>query len=145
MKIVLTFGCWDLLHVGHLNALEQARAMGSLLVVGVASDVAIEKDKGERPAIPLADRCRMLRALRVVNVVLPYSTLDFLPTLEKVRPAILAVGGDWGSQPRHRAAEEWVRVNGRELRRLARYPAESTTAIRQRVLVASRPCESATH
>lgn len=131
--LVYAPGCWDLLHVGHLEFLEAARALGDRLAVGVASDEVICADKGRKPVIPLPDRLRMLRSLRCVDLALPYYALDFLPHLEALRPAILAVGEEWGGAQRHDDAELWARNVGCRVARLPYWRGESTSAIRERV------------
>lgn len=138
MRVVLCFGCFDLLHVGHLRFLRAARELGDVLVVGVASDAVIVEDKGVPPVIPLAQRVEALRALRCVDRVTPYFALEFLTTLEVlVRPDVLAVGQDWGGAPRHRDAEAWVRARGGRVATVPRTPGVSTTEIIQAVLARS--------
>lgn len=131
MTFVVTFGCWDLLHVGHVAFLERAAALGDRLVVGVPSDEVVCEDKGREPVITMADRVRMLQALRCVSVAVPYFSLDFLPVLEAVRPDVLAVGDTWGTAERHLAAERWMR-EGRVVR-LPHTSGVSTTIIRGRM------------
>ncbi len=70
MKTVITYGTFDLFHVGHLKLLERARALGDRLVVGVSTD-AFNEGKGKRTAIPYADRAAIVRAIRFVDDVIP--------------------------------------------------------------------------
>lgn len=78
MKLVLVNGCFDMLHVAHLRHLEEARSMGSLLVVGLTMDEGVGKGAG-RPIIPQAERMEMLRALRCVyGVSLCFNSLEAL-------------------------------------------------------------------
>jgi len=70
MRTVLTFGTFDVLHVGHVSILERARALGDRLVVGVSSDALNLAKKGRRPVYPEADRLRLIAALRCVDAVL---------------------------------------------------------------------------
>lgn len=131
MILVVTFGCWDLLHVGHVAVLERARALGDRLVVGVPSDEVVTEDKGRPPVILLADRLRMVAALRCVDVAVPYHLLAFVPTLEAVRPDVMAVGDTWGSECRHVAAETWMTAAGGRVVRLPYTAGVSTTEIRR--------------
>ncbi len=94
--VVLANGCFDLLHVGHVRYLEDARALGDLLIVGVNSDAAVRRLKGPgRPLMPAGERAELLAALRVVDhvVVFDEDTADRLVTL--LRPAIHAKGTDY--------------------------------------------------
>jgi rfaE bifunctional protein nucleotidyltransferase chain/domain len=95
-RVVLANGCFDLLHVGHVRYLEDARALGDLLIVGVNGDAAVRRLKGPgRPLMPAAERAEILAALRVVDhvVVFDEDTADALVAL--LRPAVHAKGTDY--------------------------------------------------
>jgi D-beta-D-heptose 7-phosphate kinase/D-beta-D-heptose 1-phosphate adenosyltransferase len=95
-KIVFTNGCFDLLHVGHIRYLQQARALGDLLVVGVNSDASVKRLKGPtRPVQNEEDRAEILAALACVDftVIFPEDTPEKL--IQAVVPGILVKGGDW--------------------------------------------------
>lgn len=95
-RIVLANGCFDLLHVGHLRYLEEARALGDVLFVGINSDAAVERLKGPgRPLMPAGERAEVLAALRAVDhvVVFDADTADGL--LAALRPAVHAKGTDY--------------------------------------------------
>ena len=126
-------GVWDLLHVGHINALAQAKADCDYLYVGVPNDDVVVQDKGHRPAIPCADRVVMLRSVKFVDGVLVYHRLDFVNELKAIRPNRLYIGEDWGTAQRHTIAELWCAQSNAILRRIERYNEESTTAIRERI------------
>jgi rfaE bifunctional protein nucleotidyltransferase chain/domain len=134
ITIVYTPGCWDLLHVGHINILQKAKALGDRLIVGVASDGVIEEDKGNPPVINLTHRLIMLNSLKYVDVVLDYHTLDFLPHLKAIRPDILAVGENWGGGFRHIEAEKWVKENNKRMVTLPYTLGISTTKIKQKIM-----------
>ena len=92
-RVVLANGCFDLLHVGHVRYLEDARALGDLLIVGVNGDDAVRRLKGPgRPLMPAVERAEMLAALRAVDhvVVFEDDTADRLVAL--LRPAVHARG-----------------------------------------------------
>lgn len=97
--IVMTNGCFDLLHVGHVRSLQEARCLGTHLVVAVNNDASVRRLKGDdRPIVSLADRMETLQALKSVDWVLSFgSEWDDTPQsiVEKVRPDVLAKGGDY--------------------------------------------------
>lgn len=108
MHTIATFGVWDLFHVGHLNILERAKGLGDLLVVGVASDELARTHKGGVPIIPLEERLEIVKALRCVDVVVPYYDLDFTDILKGFDVDILVVGEDWGKLKEHLKIRKWI-------------------------------------
>ena len=95
-RVVLANGCFDLLHVGHVRYLEDARALGDLLIVGVNGDGAVRRLKGPgRPLMPAAERAELIAALRFVDhvVIFDDDTADTLIAL--LRPAVHAKGTDY--------------------------------------------------
>ena len=95
--LVFTNGCFDILHVGHVDYLDQAAALGASLVVGVNSDASVRRQgKGDdRPINPLADRMAVLAALEAVSLVVPFDEDTPLALIHAVRPEHLVKGGDW--------------------------------------------------
>ena len=92
--IAFTNGCFDLLHVGHVRYLQQARRLGSCLVVGINSDASVKRLKGpERPVIGQAERAEMLGALECVDFVIIFDEDTPEALLEDLRPDVLAKGG----------------------------------------------------
>src|SRR5690606_1229398 len=88
--------CFDLLHVGHLSYLEEARGLGSYLVVGINSDESVRRLKGEgRPILPLEERGRLLGALKCVDLVVAFEQDTPLELIKSVKPDVLVKGGDW--------------------------------------------------
>ena len=95
-RVVFTNGCFDILHVGHLRYLEDAKQLGDVLVVGVNSDASVIRLKGPgRPIVPQAERCEMLLGLKPVDAVLIFDEDTPLELIQKVRPDTLVKGGDW--------------------------------------------------
>ena len=95
-KIVFTNGCFDLLHVGHVRYLEQAKQLGDLLFVGLNSDESVKRLKGPlRPIQNQDDRAEILAALRCVDFVSVFDEDTPYQLIKKVRPQILVKGGDW--------------------------------------------------
>ncbi len=95
-KIVFTNGCFDLLHVGHIRYLQEAKAQGDILVVAINSDESVKKLKGpERPLQNQNDRAEILAALAAVDFVTIFSELTPKEVIEAVKPDVLVKGGDW--------------------------------------------------
>jgi D-beta-D-heptose 7-phosphate kinase/D-beta-D-heptose 1-phosphate adenosyltransferase len=99
-KVVFTNGCFDMLHPGHVNCLEQARRLGEFLIVGVNSDRSVRRLKGPgRPALPVAARARMVAALGCVDMVIIYDDSTPVPLIEALQPDIHVKGADYVSKP----------------------------------------------
>ncbi len=95
-KIVFTNGCFDLLHIGHVRYLKEARSLGDFLVVGINSDSSVRHLKGpSRPIQAELDRAEILAALASVDATIIFneSTPEIL--IQSVKPDILVKGGDW--------------------------------------------------
>ena len=96
-RIVFTNGIFDLVHRGHVEYLEEARALGDRLVVGLNSDASARRLKGSsRPIVTLEDRAAVVRALACVDLVLSFDDDTPLALIEAVRPDVLVKGGDYG-------------------------------------------------
>jgi D-beta-D-heptose 7-phosphate kinase/D-beta-D-heptose 1-phosphate adenosyltransferase len=94
--IVFTNGCFDLLHVGHIQYLQQARALGDCLVVALNDDASVRLLKGERrPLLPQQERARILAALECVDYVTIFSEATPLTLITHLRPNVLVKGGDY--------------------------------------------------
>ncbi len=98
--LVFTNGHFDLLHVGHLDYLEQARELGDALFVAVNGDASTRRLKGEgRPLTPAQQRARLLAALAPVRAVLIFDADTAEELLQALQPEIYAKGGDYASKP----------------------------------------------
>ncbi len=98
-KIVFTNGCFDLLHPGHLAYLQEAKALGDLLVIGLNDDASVSRLKGDkRPILKLAERAQMLAGLQMVDLVIPFSEDTPLRLIKEVDPDILVKGGDYEAE-----------------------------------------------
>jgi len=98
-RVVLTNGCFDLLHAGHVHLLERARALGDVLVVALNSDDSVRRLKGEgRPVVRASDRVRVLAALASVGLVLVFDEDTPLEVIRRLRPDVLVKGGDYTRQ-----------------------------------------------
>jgi len=96
-RIVFTNGCFDLLHPGHIRCLEQARALGDLLIVAINSDASVQRMKGTgRPVVPQVERAEVLAALAAVDYVTAFDEDTPQQIIARVLPDVLVKGGDWG-------------------------------------------------
>jgi glycerol-3-phosphate cytidylyltransferase len=95
MKKVITFGTFDLFHIGHLNILRRAKEQGNYLIVGVSSDELNEK-KGKKSIIPLKDRIEIVKSLTCVDEVFIEDSLELKDEYIKQHGAdLLVMGDDW--------------------------------------------------
>jgi rfaE bifunctional protein nucleotidyltransferase chain/domain len=94
--VVLTNGCFDLLHVGHVRSLRAARALGDRLIVAVNDDGSTRRLKGPgRPVLPLSERAEVLAALRSVDLVVPFGQDDAVAVVRALAPDVYTKGGDY--------------------------------------------------
>jgi len=125
--IVMTNGCFDILHAGHVAYLEEARRLGSRLVVAVNDDASVRRLKGEgRPVNPLADRMRVLAGLGAVDWVVAFAGDTPERLICRVLPDYLVKGGDY--KITEIAGHECVLAAGGQVRSLGFLPGYSTTA-----------------
>jgi len=95
-RIVFTNGCFDLLHIGHIRYLEEARALGDVLVVGVNSDSSVRKLKGpKRPILSEKERTEILSGLGCVDYITIFDEINPLKLITSLQPNVLVKGGDW--------------------------------------------------
>lgn len=132
--VVYTVGTFDLLHVGHLALLEYCATLGDTVAVGVASDEVVKLYKPNIPVIPLDQRIEMLKALRCVNIVLPYHELDYLSVCKEVKADIFVIGEDWGRKPHNQDVENYFNVQGKKVVQIKYNPRTSSTKIKQYVI-----------
>lgn len=99
-RLVLTNGHFDLLHVGHLDYLEKARALGDALYVGLNGDMSTARLKGRgRPLVPAQERARLLAALSPVTAVIIFEEDTAANLVTLLKPEIYVKGGDYASKP----------------------------------------------
>jgi rfaE bifunctional protein nucleotidyltransferase chain/domain len=95
-RVALTNGCFDLLHVGHLRLLREARSLADLLVVAVNDDASARANKGPgRPLVPLAERMELLSGVEGVDFVTSFAEPTAAALLARLRPEIHVKGTDW--------------------------------------------------
>lgn len=135
---MFTNGCFDLLHPGHVLYLEEARALGDLLVVGLNSDSGVRRLKGEkRPILSQDERATVLAGLRSVDCVTVFEEDTPERLIAAVRPDVLVKGGDWPVAAI--VGRELVEAAGGEVRAIPFVSGCSTTGIVERVLARYSP------
>lgn len=126
--VVMTNGCFDVLHAGHVRFLQAAKALGDVLVVAVNDDASVSRLKGkDRPLNALEDRMRVLAALDCVDYVVPFSSDTPEALICRILPDTLVKGGDY--RPDKIAGHECVRQAGGEVVVLDYHEGFSTTAL----------------
>jgi D-beta-D-heptose 7-phosphate kinase/D-beta-D-heptose 1-phosphate adenosyltransferase len=136
-RIVMTNGCFDLLHAGHVTYLEKARQLGDRLIVAVNDDASVSRLKGnDRPLNALANRMMVLAGLRCVDWVVPFSEDTPERVICRVLPDVLVKGGDYAVH--EVAGHRCVRDAGGEVIIIDLVPGVSTTAVIQRARKNSR-------
>jgi len=131
-RIVFTNGCFDLLHPGHIQSLEQARALGDALVVGLNSDKSVRELKGPgRPVFPELERAEILAALECVDAVVIFDELTPRSVIAALLPDVLVKGGDWPSN--QIVGREEVEAAGGRVVSIPVVPGYSTTAILEKI------------
>mgnify|MGYP000166421838 CR=1 FL=1 len=131
-RLVLTNGHFDLLHVGHLDYLERARALGDALYVGVNGDASTARLKGRgRPLVPAAERARLLAALAPVDVVIVFEDDTAAALVRALQPDVYAKGGDYAAKPLPERAA--VEACGGQVALLDYLPGRSTSALIARI------------
>lgn len=131
-RVVLTNGCFDILHHGHVRFLAEAKGEGDVLLVAVNSDASVRRIKGEgRPIIPQQERLEVLAALSSVDYVFVFDDDDPAKVIEQLRPDVLVKGSDW---PLERiVGRETVEGYGGRVVRVKLVEGISTSQIIQRV------------
>jgi D-beta-D-heptose 7-phosphate kinase/D-beta-D-heptose 1-phosphate adenosyltransferase len=94
-KIVFTNGCFDLIHIGHVRYLSEAKRLGDILVIGLNADKSISRIKPGRPVTPEAQRAEVLSALAMVDYIVLFSEDTPYELIKEVRPHVLVKGADW--------------------------------------------------
>jgi D-beta-D-heptose 7-phosphate kinase/D-beta-D-heptose 1-phosphate adenosyltransferase len=133
LRVVFTNGCFDLLHVGHTRYLQEARALGDLLIVAINSDASVSALKGpERPLVPEQERAEVLAALACVDYLTIFDAPDPGDVIASIQPDVLAKGGDW---PVERiVGREVVEARGGRVVSIPLVPGASTTGLVRRIL-----------
>jgi len=132
-QIVFTNGVFDLLHRGHVEYLEEARALGNRLAVGINSDASVARLKGpSRPIVPEAERAELVAALACVDLAIVFDDDTPLSLIEAVEPNVLVKGADWAAN--EIVGREFVEARGGRVVRVPVREGVSTSAIIERIL-----------
>jgi len=132
MTVVLTNGCYDLLHPGHIRLLEQARSLGDVLILALNSDSSVRRMKGpSRPLISQDERTAMVLALAAVDAVTVFDEDAPRELIAAVLPDVLVKGADWSH---FIAGREEVEAAGGRVLTIPLEPGYSTTNIVERMM-----------
>ena len=130
--VVFTNGVFDLLHPGHVRYLQDARALGDALIVGVNSDRSVRANKGpDRPITPESERAEILLALECVDAVAIFDEETPAEIVKRIHPDVLVKGADWG--PDNIVGRDTVEARGGRIVRMPLSEGYSTTALLRRV------------
>jgi D-sedoheptulose 7-phosphate isomerase len=139
--IVFTNGCFDILHKGHIQLLQKARALGSKLIVGINSDESVRSIKGHgRPVFTADDRAEMLLALNCVDEVRVFDELTPQRLIEEIEPDVLVKGGDWNED--EIVGGQFVRRHGGKVVTIPLVEGYSTSDILRRLETEKQPGDS---
>ncbi len=142
-KVIFTNGVFDLLHVGHVQYLAEARAMGDFLIIGLNSDSSVKQLKGpKRPLVTEQERAQVLLALRSVDYVTIFEETTAETVLGLIQPDIYVKGGDYTLQdqlefaqkPKPLPEEPVVRGYGGSVRLIPFLPGHSTSELIEKIL-----------
>lgn len=131
-RVVFTNGCFDLIHVGHVRSLEEARSLGDRLLVGLNADSSVRRLKGpSRPIVAGRQRAELLAALECVDWVVLFGQDTPLSLIRAIGPDVLAKGGDWRVD--EIVGREVVEGRGGRVARLRVVPGVRTTSLVDRI------------
>ncbi|MGB9841518.1 MAG: adenylyltransferase/cytidyltransferase family protein [Candidatus Bathyarchaeales archaeon] len=140
-KIVLASGVFDLLHLGHVRFLEEAKKAGgndAELIVIIARDSTVEKSKGRKPVMPESQRRALVESLKVVDeAVLGFEEFDIADVIKRIKPDVIALGYDQSDM--ERLVKDYVNKNNLNIKvvRIGKFEADalnSSSKIRQRII-----------
>jgi len=132
-KIVTTNGCFDVLHIGHIRYLRDAKKLGDILIIGLNTDSSVKQYKGDkRPLMPEDERAEMLSALEFVDYIVKFSERDPRNLLDAIKPDIHVKGGDYKME--QIIEKKVVEKNGGKVVLLPLVHGKSTTNIINRIM-----------
>jgi len=137
-RVVFTNGVFDLLHRGHAEYLQKARAIGDILVVGINTDASVRRLKGEaRPLVPLEDRAYLLAALECVDYVVPFAEDTPEQVIRALLPDVLAKGADYKLE--EIVGHDIVLAAGGRVERIPLTPGRATSELIAKIVERYRP------
>lgn len=132
-RIAFTNGCFDILHLGHVQYLEKAKAAGDILVVGLNSDASVRRIKGpKRPIVPQQERAGILAGLSSIDYVVIFNEDTPAALIKAIVPDVLTKGADWKNK--EVVGSDVVRKNGGKVKLIKFLKGRSTTNIIEKVL-----------
>ena len=132
-KIVFTNGVFDILHVGHLTYLEEAKSFGDILIVGINSDSSVKVNKGDkRPINSETDRAKMILGLKPVDYAVIFDEKTPMEIISKIKPNVHIKGGDYKKEDLPETPI--VESNGGEVKILSFVDNKSTTGVIEKIL-----------
>lgn len=132
-KVVFTNGCFDILHVGHVRYLKDARALGDYLIIALNSDSSVRRLKGnKRPIVSEAERAEVLASLEAVDFVTIFDEPDPYNVIKELKPDFLVKGGDWGEG--EIIGSDIVKNNGGEVLRIPFVEGSSSSNIVETII-----------
>jgi rfaE bifunctional protein nucleotidyltransferase chain/domain len=134
-RVVFASGCFDLLHPGHIRLIEQARANGDVLIVGIESDenASGHQSAAQRPITPAAERAELIASLAAVDYAVELNTVTERTLLAQLSPDVVVKGGDPGSDQAAFQADEASTVAGSKVVRIPLEPGHSTARLIERI------------
>lgn len=137
-KVVFTNGCFDILHVGHVKYLQEARALGDALIVGLNSDASVKRLKGpSRPIQSQNDRAEILASLECVSAVIIFDEGTPLNLIQNILPNVLVKGGDWAVESI--VGYDVVLAKGGEVKSLRFVEGRSSTSVIEKITSGPTP------
>ncbi len=134
-KVVFTNGCFDIVHLGHVDYLEKARALGDKLVLGLNTDASVSRLKGPlRPVVNEGARARLMAALSFVDTVILFDEPTPLQLIEAVGPDILVKGDDYSVE--NIVGADFVIANGGEVKTIPLVKGYSTSSLIEKIRAA---------
>lgn len=132
-----TTGVYDMFHIGHLNILQRAKEQCDILIVGVSTDELVQHDKHKTPIIPFEDRCKIVQAIKYVDLVVPQFNKNKKEAWEKYHFNKMFVGSDWEGTPQWLNFEEEFKPLGVKIVYLSHTDGISSSILRE--IVKSNP------
>jgi len=127
-KIVFTNGCFDIIHAGHVEYLQEAAELGDVLIIGLNSDKSVKRLKGKsRPINSQINRAKVLSGLASVSYIVIFEEDTPYMLIDHIKPDVLVKGGDW--QPDEIVGADIVQANGGSVRSLFYKEGNSTSSI----------------
>jgi rfaE bifunctional protein nucleotidyltransferase chain/domain len=134
-RVVFTNGCFDIVHLGHIDYLEKARALGDKLVLGLNTDASVSSIKGPlRPVVNEQARARLMASLQFVDLVTLFGESTPLELIQTLRPDILVKGDDYTVD--NIVGADFVLGNGGRVETIALVPGYSTSSLIQKIVEA---------